>query len=113
VAHQNHLPEQIQLDDEGCTGPNAAYGLPRRAPSLSSEAEPAVRHQSCDAISEFPQSDQMRGNLFPETPDQDQVTSLWPMMVLVIGGAVTLAWIGVLLWAAFAGAAWVFNALSM
>jgi hypothetical protein len=56
----------------------------------------------------------MRGNLFrPETPDQDQVTSLWPMMVLVIGGAVTLAWIGVLLWAAFEGATWVFNALSM
>ena len=54
----------------------------------------------------------MRGNLFrPETPDQDQVTSLWPMMVLVIGGAVTLAWIGVLLWAAFQGASWVFNAL--
>ncbi len=57
----------------------------------------------------------MRGNLFrPETPDQDQVAgSLWPMMILVIGGAVTLAWIGVLLWAAFEGATWVFNALSM
>ena len=56
----------------------------------------------------------MRGNLFrPETPDQDQVTSLWPMMVLVIGGAVTLAWIGVLLWAAFQGASGVFNALGV
>jgi hypothetical protein len=62
--------------------------------------------------------DQMRGNLSrPETPAQDQVTwrmqlsSLWPTMILVIGGAVTLAWIGVLLWAAFEGASWVFNAL--
>jgi hypothetical protein len=56
----------------------------------------------------------MRKNLFrPETLDQDQVTSPWPIMIIVIGGAVTLAWIGVLLWAAFEGATWVFNALSM
>jgi hypothetical protein len=62
----------------------------------------------------------MHGNLFrPETLDQDQVTwrrplsSLWPMVVLIIGGAVTLAWIGVLLWAAFQGASSVFNALGV
>jgi hypothetical protein len=28
-----------------------------------------------------------------------------------MGAAVTLAWIGFLLWAAFQGASWVFNAL--
>jgi hypothetical protein len=40
-----------------------------------------------------------------------QLSSLWLMTVLIIGGAATLAWIGVLLWAAFQGASWVFNAL--
>ena len=58
----------------------------------------------------------MHGNLFTQRhltgiKSPGERISLWPMMVLVIGGAVTLAWIGVLLWAAFRGASWVFNAI--
>ena len=47
----------------------------------------------------------MHGNVSrQETTDQDQVTRdkpPWPFVALVIGGALTLAWIAFLLWVAF------------
>ncbi len=59
---------------------------------------------------------EMHGSLSPiSTPDQVQDTateparSYWPVMGLALGGVLTLAWIGFLLWTAFKVLEWLFS----